>query len=217
MLLRIVQNYMPTYIGRCFVSDEPEPSWLELKDFQLGSGPFLSSSDIKKISSKIKKQVFFYILLAFLVYLRFSLWQMILFLLKVTDSRKNGSKKKAMYQKKKKKIQLGLSSKIKVPSSGSSLMFVQEQTVKIVVEKCTFGKKWNSTVVFNLIPSIYSKKGIQKFFEMTPSFFANLLMQSSDSPIRRIWPQIAQVLQVLVILKSKINCVNNMLSFRASF
>ena len=38
---------------------------------------------------------------------------MILFLLKVTDSRKNGSKKSYVS----KKIQLGFSSKIKVPSS----------------------------------------------------------------------------------------------------
>merc|ERR1712045_876504 len=40
----------------------------------------------------------------------------------------------------------------------------------------------------------------QKFFERIPSFLASLLMQSSDSPMRRMAPQMAYVFQVPVIL-----------------
>ena len=68
------------------VSDEFEPNWLELKDFLLGSWPFLFSSK-KNFSSKMGKYDFFFsfIFLAYSLYFRFSLWWMILFLVRITN------------------------------------------------------------------------------------------------------------------------------------
>merc|ERR1719220_654368 len=56
-----------------------------------------------------------------------------------------------------------------------------------------------SAYIFFFLLTVYILNN-QKFFAIMPSFFANRLRQSSDSPVLRIVPQIAYVLDVPVIL-----------------
>ena len=88
---------------------------------RLASWPFSFSS--KKKSAQNRKigifntPFFFLILLAFSLYFRFSLWGMILFLVIITNFCPKNQKRLELKMLYTKKIQLGFSSKIEVPSS----------------------------------------------------------------------------------------------------